>query len=96
MEADAGAATTLHRDVGDFGDLPTPFGDRQDGLAVLARRGKAAITSSPSAASFTAATPLPAAPCGFTAAGSIRSTFPRRVTNARCDPVRVPQTEAAR
>src|SRR6476469_5329741 len=48
--------------------------------------GKAAITSSPSAASFTPATPLPAAPCGFTAAGSIRSTFPRRVTNARCDP----------
>ena len=37
MKADAGATTALHRDVGDFGDLPALFGYRQNGLAVLTR-----------------------------------------------------------
>ena len=37
MEADAGATAALHRDVGDFGDLPTLFRNRQNGLAVLTR-----------------------------------------------------------
>lgn len=37
MEPDAGAAAALHRDIGDFGDLPALFRPRQNGLAIAAR-----------------------------------------------------------